>query len=525
MAAKTIAFNEEARAAMAAGVRKLARAVKVTLGPRGRNVILQQSFGGPKVTKDGVTVANDIELEDEYESIGARIVQQVASKTSDVAGDGTTTATVLAESILDEGLRGLAAGIAPIAMKTGMDKAVKAVTDRLAELSRPIESNDDLRHIAAISANNDKEIGDIIAAAMERVGRDGVITVEDSSTAETTVDLVEGIQFDRGYISPHFATGDSLTADLEEPYLLIADKKISTYKDLSTALEIVMDASKPLLIVAEDVDGEALATLVLNAARGALKVCAVKAPGFGDNRKALLQDLAVLTGAQVVSDETGLTFDAVDATHLGRARTVRVTKDDTLILEGAGDDEAIQERIEQVRAIMAQTSSSYDSEKLQERLGKLAGGIAKVMVGGHTEAEVTEKKARVEDAIQATRAAVEEGIVIGGGVALLRASDAIDELGLEGDEAVGARIIRDALSAPLGQIAQNAGESSAVVINKVRASEGNIGFNAYSLKYEDLLAAGVIDPTKVTRSALQNAASVSTLLLTTEAVVGNAAKD
>jgi chaperonin GroEL len=517
MGAKRILFDQEAREAISRGVEKLAKAVKVTLGPRGRNVILQQSFGGPKVTKDGVTVAKEIELEDTFEQIGAHIVKEVATKTSDRAGDGTTTATVLAESLYNSGLKRLLAGITPIAMKRGIEQAVAAVSAELKAMSRPVESDSDIRNVAAISANNDPDIGAIIADAMGKVGRDGVITVENSSSSETFVDVVEGCSLDRGYISPHFATDkDLMRVELETPYILITDKKISSVSDLVPVLETISSAKGSLLILADDVDGEALSTLVINAARGILKVCAVKGPSFGDQRKAMLQDIAILTGGQLITDETGGRLDKLEITHLGRAKSVIIDKDTTLITEGAGDEDEIRARIEQLRQQVTQTTSTYDVEKLQERLGKLAGGVAKVCVGGYTEQEVGEKKARIEDAIQATRAAVEEGVVVGGGVALLRASKAIDRLSLQGDEALGAEIVNEALRAPLAQIASNAGASPNVVVEKVLGLTGNNGFNALTMDYSDLFAAGVIDPTKVTRSALENAASVAVMMLTTE---------
>lgn len=523
MGAKRIMFDQSARRAIGEGVSKLARAVKVTLGPRGRNVILQQSFGGPKVTKDGVTVAKDIELADQFEKIGAEIVKEVATKTSDKAGDGTTTATVLAESIYLQGLRRLEAGLAPIPLKRGIDRAVAAVTERLRSMSRTVDNNDAIKNVASISANNDPEIGAIIADALEKVGRDGVVTVEESSSLDTYVEVVEGILLERGYLSPHFATDkENLTVELEEAFVLLTDKKISSYAELIPVLEMVVEAGKPLLIIADEVDGEALATLVLNAMRGNLKVCAIKAPSFGDTRKALLQDLAVLTGGQLMTEDTGHKLDQIEASDLGMVKKVTVNKDNTLLLEGAGDEDAIRARVEQVKAEMELTTSNYDREKLQERLGKLVGGVAKILVGAHTEAELKERKARVEDAVQATRAAIEEGVLVGGGVALIRAASAIDELGLEGDLADGAGIIRDALSAPLAQIAANAGEAPAVVIKKVREAEGDFGFNAYTLGYVDLYQEGVLDPTKVTRSALENAASIASMLLTTEAVVTEA---
>jgi len=523
MGTKSICFDQEARRKILEGVSKLARVVKVTLGPRGRNVLLQQSFGGPKITKDGVTVAKDIELQDEYEQIGAQIVKEVATKTSESSGDGTTTATILAEAIFKAGLRQLEAGVAPIPMKRGVDQAVAAIKVRLAEMSKKVDGIEDLKNVASISANNDPEIGGIIADAMSAVGRDGVITVDQSSTLETTIEIVEGLQFGRGYISPHFASNRELqNAELEEPYILVTDKKISTVREIVPVLEAVSEAGKPLLIIAEDITGEALSTLSINALRGVMKVCAVKGPGFGDNRKNLLRDIAIITGAQVITEETGMKLEDTGVAELGRARKAVIDRNDTLILEGAGSDEAIRGRIDEVRAQLENESSAYDKEKLEERLGKLSGGVAKILVGAATEAELTEKKARVEDAIQATRAAIAEGVVVGGGVALLRASKALDALKLEGDEAAGVRLIREALSAPLSQIALNAGEAPAVVVGKVLEGEGDFGWDAHRNEYGDIFAAGVVDPTQVTRSALENAASVASMLLTTEAVVANA---
>jgi len=520
MPAKKIAFDQEAREAIRRGVRKLARAVRVTLGPRGRNVILAKSYGSPTVTKDGVTVAKEIELEDSYENMGAQMVKEVASKTSDVAGDGTTTATILAEAIFEEGLKNVTAGANAMALKRGVEAAVQAVSDELKKMSIPVKGRREIEQVGTVAANNDEEIGRMIAEAMEKVGKDGVITVEEGKSLETTVDLVEGMQFDKGYISPHFITDyDSMQAVLEDAYILVHEKKLSAVKDLLPLLEKTAQAGRPLLVIAEDVEGEALATLVINKLRGTLKCCAVKAPGFGDRRKAMLEDIAILTGARAIMEDLGIELSSVDLSYLGRAKKVVVEKENTTIIEGAGESSAIQGRIAQIKKEIDETTSDYDREKLEERLAKLAGGVAQINVGAATEAEMKEKKARVEDALHATRAAVEEGILPGGGVALIRATKALDRLKLDGDEAIGVDIIRRALESPIKQIAQNCGVDGAIVCEKVKESDGKLGFNANSLKYADLVEEGVIDPTKVTRSALENASSIASLLLTTEALV------
>jgi len=520
MAAKKIAFNQEAREAIRRGVNKLSRAVKVTLGPRGRNVIIEKSFGAPTVTKDGVTVAKEIELEDKYENMGSQMVKEVASKTSDVAGDGTTTATILAEAIFEEGLKNVAAGANAMDLKRGIETAVEAVTDALQKASVAVSDRKEIAQVGAVAANNDREIGDKIADAMERVGKDGVITVEEGKSLETDIEWVEGMQFDKGYISPHFVNNyESMECVLEDVYVLIHEKKISSAKDMVPLLEKIAQAGKPLLVVAEDVEGEALATLVVNKLRGTFQCCAVKAPGFGDRRKAMLEDIAILTGGEAIFEALGAKLENVTLKQLGRAKKVVVDKDNTTIIEGAGESDAIQGRIGALKTEIENTTSDYDREKLQERLAKLAGGVAQINVGGATEVEVKERKARVEDALHATRAAVEEGILTGGGVALLRASSAIDKLKLKGDQAVGADIVRRALDAPIKQIAENAGLDGAVVADKVRSNDGHFGLDASTLEYGDLVKAGVIDPTKVVRSALQNASSVASLLLTTEAIV------
>ena len=520
MAAKKIAFDQEAREHIRKGVNKLARAVKVTLGPRGRNVVLQKSFGSPTVTKDGVTVAKEIELEDSYENMGAQMVKEVASKTSDVAGDGTTTATILAEAIFEEGIKNVTAGANPMSLKRGIDRAVEAVNKKLKEMSIPVKSKKEIAQVGTIAANSDETIGAIIADAMEQVGKDGVITVEEGKSLETTVDLVEGMQFDKGYISPHFVTDfEDMEAVLEKPFILIHEKKISAIKDLIPLLEKLAKQRKPLLIIAEDIEGEALATLVVNKLRGTIECCAVKAPGFGDRRKAMLGDIALLTGGKAIFEDLGINLENVDTTFLGRAKKVVVDKENTTIIEGAGESAAIQGRIAQIKKEIDDTTSDYDREKLEERLAKLAGGVAQINVGAATESEMKEKKARVEDALHATRAAVEEGILAGGGVALLRARDVLDNLKLGGDEAIGVDIVRRALVVPLKQIAQNAGSDGAVVAQKVEENDGNYGFNAATLKYTDLVKDGVIDPTKVVRTALLNAASIASLLITTEALV------
>jgi len=518
--AKIIDYNSSARAKLKAGVDKLADAVKVTLGPRGRNVVIEKKFGSPTITKDGVTVAKEIELEDHFENIGAQMVKEVASKTSDDAGDGTTTATLIAQAIFREGVKNVTAGHNPMAIKRGIDKAVITVNEAVKKMSRPVSGKQEISQVGTISANSDKQIGDLIAEAMEKVGKDGVITVEEAKTAETTLDVVEGMQFDRGYLSPYFVTDpEDMEAVLEDPYILIHDKKIGSMKDLLPLLEKVVQTGRPLLIISEDVEGEALATLVVNKLRGTIKVAAVKAPGFGDRRKAMLDDVATLTGGKVISEELGFKLENALLTDLGHAKKVTIDKDNTTIVEGAGKKEDIQGRIKQIRKQIDDTTSDYDKEKLQERLAKLAGGVAVINVGAATETEMKEKKARVEDALHATRAAVEEGIVPGGGVAFLRAIKSLDKLKLEEDEMVGVRIIRKALEEPIRQIAQNSGTESSIVVNKVLENTDAYGYNAQTDVYEDLFKAGVIDPTKVTRMALENAASIAGLLLTTEAII------
>jgi chaperonin GroEL len=522
MAAKELDFDVEARARLKKGVDKLARAVKVTLGPKGRNVVLDRKFGSPTVTKDGVSVAKEIELDDPVENMGAQMVKEVATKTSDVAGDGTTTATVLAQAIFSEGLKNVTAGTNPMGIRRGIEKAVDAVVEELKKLSMETKGRREIAQVGAISANNDAEIGELIADAMEKVGKDGVITVEEARGLETELETVEGMQFDRGYLSPYFVTDpDRMEAVLEDPMILIHDKKISSMKDLLPILEKVAQMGKPLLIVSEDTEGEALATLVVNKLRGTLKVCAVKAPGFGDRRKAMLQDIAVLTGGQVISEEVGFKLENAVVSDLGSAKRVVVDKDNTTIVDGGGETDKIKGRIEEIKVAIDKSTSDYDSEKLQERLAKLAGGVAVINVGAATETEMKEKKALVEDALHATRAAVEEGIVPGGGVALLRAQTALDKLKLERlDEQIGVTILRKALEFPLRQIAQNAGQEGSIVVEKVRNSKNaNFGYNAQTDVYEDMVEAGVIDPTKVVRTALQNASSIAGLLLTTEAVV------
>ncbi|MEO6778201.1 MAG: chaperonin GroEL [Gemmatimonadaceae bacterium] len=522
MAAKELYFNTEARAAIKRGVDQLAEAVKVTLGPKGRNVVIDKKFGSPTITKDGVTVAKEVELADPIENMGAQMVKEVATKTSDLAGDGTTTATVLAQAIFREGLKNVTAGANPMAIKRGIDKAVQAVVDELKAISVPTSGKKEIAQVGTISANNDKEIGDLIAEAMEKVGKDGVITVEEAKGLETTLDTVEGMQFDRGYVSPYFVTDpDKMEAVLEDGVILIHDKKISSMKDLLPILEKVAQLGKPLLIIAEDIEGEALATLVVNKLRGTLRVCAVKAPGFGDRRKAMLQDIAVLTGGQVISEEVGFKLENAVVTDLGRAKRIVIDKDNTTIIDGAGTDDAIQGRVKEIKAAVEKTTSDYDREKLQERLAKIAGGVAVINVGAATESEMKEKKARVEDALHATRAAVEEGIVPGGGVALIRAQKALKDLKFaDADEQVGVDIIRRAIEEPIRMIVQNAGGEGSMVIEKVRSAKDNtFGYNALTDTYEDLVQAGVIDPTKVTRTALQNAASIAGLLLTTEALI------
>jgi chaperonin GroEL len=531
--AKQILHGEDSRQAILRGVNTLANAVKVTLGPKGRNVVIEKKFGSPTITKDGVTVAKEIELPEGLENIGAQLVKEVASKTSDIAGDGTTTATVLAQAIFREGVKTVAAGANPAALKRGIDKAVEAIIGKrdehgavqggaLSEFSKPV-SGDMIAQVGTISANSDEQIGTIIAAAMKKVGKDGVITVEESRTMETQLDVVEGMQFDRGYLSPYFVTdAERMEAALENPYILIYEKKISTMKDLLPLLEQIARTAKPLLIIAEDVDGEALATLVVNKLRGTLNVAAVKAPGFGDRRKAMLEDIAVLTGGKAITEDLGIKLEGVTLEDLGTAKRITIDKDNTTIIDGGGEDAKIEGRVKEIRAQVEKTTSDYDREKLQERLAKLVGGVAVIKVGAATETEMKEKKARVEDAMHATRAAVEEGIVPGGGVALIRCTPAVDALikTLEGDEKIGATIIRRAIEEPLRMIVMNAGEEGSVVINKINESKDtNYGYNAGSGVYEDLVKSGVIDPTKVTRTALQNAASISGLLLTTEAII------
>ncbi len=519
--AKLIVYNTEARAGLKSGVDKLADAVKVTLGPKGRNVIIEKKFGAPTVTKDGVTVAKEIELEDPVENMGAQMVREVASKTSDVAGDGTTTATVLAQAIFREGLKNVTAGANPMDLKRGIDFAVTKVVEFLKSISKDVEGRNEIAQVGAISANNDKSIGDLIADAMEKVGKDGVITVEEAKGTETSLEVVEGMQFDRGYLSPYFVTDpESMEAVLEDPYILIHDKKISSMKDLLPILEKVAQQGRALLIIAEEVEGEALATLVVNKIRGTLKVCAVKAPGFGDRRKAMLEDIAVLTNGTVISEERGFKLENATISYLGTAKKVVIDKDNTTIVEGSGKPEEIKKRINEIKAQIEKTTSDYDKEKLQERLAKLSGGVAVLKIGASTEVEMKEKKARVEDALHATRAAVEEGIVAGGGVALVRAIPVLEKLeGQNEDQTTGIRIVQKALEEPLRQIVNNAGLEGSVVLQKVKEGKADFGFNAATEQYENLVKAGVIDPTKVTRTALENAASVSSLLITTEAVV------
>ena len=520
MAAKKLAFQEEAREAVRRGVRKLARAVKVTLGPRGRNVILEKSWGSPTVTKDGVTVAKEIELEDAYENMGAQMVREVAAKTSDAAGDGTTTATILAEAIYDAGLRNVTAGANPIALQRGIQLAVKTVVEELGKLSQKIRDKTETAQVARIASNNDAEIGNMIAEAMERVGKDGVITVEEGKGLETTVEWVEGMQFDKGFLSPHFVTSpEEMTCVLEDVYVLVHEKKLSSLKELLPLLERVAQSGKPLLVIAEDVEGEALATLVINKLRGTFPCCAVKAPGFGDRRKAMMEDIAILTGGRAIFEDLGIELKNIRIDDLGRAKKVVVDKETTTIIEGAGSSAAIKGRIEQLKREIEKTTSDYDREKLQERLAKLAGGVAKINVGAATEVEMKEKKARVEDALHATRAAVEEGIVPGGGVAYLRCLPALEKLQVSGDEAIGVDIVKKALEAPIRQIAENSGVDGSIVSERVKAGTGAFGFDALANEFADLVKAGVIDPTKVARTALENAASVAALLLTTEALV------
>jgi chaperonin GroEL len=521
MAAKELHFDTEARAALKRGVDQLAEAVKVTLGPKGRNVVIDKKFGAPTVTKDGVTVAKEVELADPLENMGAQMVKEVATKTSDLAGDGTTTATVLAQAVFREGLKNVTAGANPMAIKRGIDRAVTAIVEELKKLSVPTSGKKEIAQVGTISANNDKEIGDLIAEAMEKVGKDGVITVEEARGLETTLETVDGMQFDRGYLSPYFVTDpEKMEAVLEDAYILIHDKKISSMKDLLPVLEKVAQMGKPLLIIAEDVEGEALATLVVNKLRGTLKVAGVKAPGFGDRRKAMLQDIAVLTNGQVVSEEVGFKLENAVLSDLGHAKRIVIDKDNTTLIDGAGDEKKIEGRINEIRVAVDKSTSDYDKEKLQERLAKLAGGVAVINVGAATESEMKEKKARVEDALHATRAAVEEGIVPGGGVALIRAQRSLKGIKLDADEQIGVEIIKRAVEEPLRMIVHNAGGEGSIVLEKVRASKDDkFGYNALTDTYDDLMAAGVIDPTKVTRTALQNAASIAGLMLTTEAIV------
>jgi chaperonin GroEL len=527
MAAKQIAFDQEARDAMRKGISKLARAVKVTLGPKGRNVILQKSFGSPTVTKDGVTVAKEIELEDKYENMGARMVREVASKTSDVAGDGTTTATVLAEAIFNEGLRAVVSGVNPMLMKRGMEKAVDDIIERLKKMSIPVKSKKDMDNVATVAANNDPEIGRIIAEAMDKVGKDGVITVEEGKTFETSNEFVEGMQFDRGYLSPYFVTDpQKMECELEDPYILIYEKKISSNKDLVPVLERVLNTGKPILIISEEVEGEALATLVINKLRGTFKCAAVKAPGYGDRRKAMLEDIAILTGGKAIFEDLGIQLENIQLSDLGRAKKVKIDKDNTTIIEGVGKKQAIQGRVQLIQRELEKSTSDYDKEKLSERIAKLSGGVAKINVGAATESEMKEKKARVEDAMHATRAANQEGILPGGGVALLRTSEGLKPKGLTHDEETGYNIVVRACKSPIEQIAENAGEDGKVVANKVLESkEQNFGYDARQDRYCDMVKEGIIDPTKVVRTALQNAASVATLLLTSDALVAEAPKE
>ena len=526
MAAKDIRFGEDARAKMVRGVNVLANAVKATLGPKGRNVVLQKSYGAPTITKDGVSVAKEIELADPFENMGAQMVKEVASKTSDIAGDGTTTATVLAQAFIREGMKAVAAGMNPMDLKRGIDHAVKAAVVELKSMSKPSSTSKEIAQVGAISANSDSNIGDLIAQAMDKVGKEGVITVEEGSGLDNELDVVEGMQFDRGYLSPYFVNNQqSMSAEMDDPYILLYDKKISNVRDLLPVLEGVAKSGKPLLIVAEEVEGEALATLVVNTIRGIVKVVAVKAPGFGDRRKAMLEDMATLTGGTVISEEVGLSLEKATIKDLGRAKKIQVTKENTTIIDGAGDAEGIQARIKQIKAQIEETSSDYDREKLQERVAKLAGGVAVIKVGASTEIEMKEKKARVEDALHATRAAVEEGVVPGGGVALIRALAAISGLkGINEDQNHGIQIALRAMEAPLREIVANAGEEPSVVLNRVKDGSGNFGYNAANGEFGDMIEFGILDPTKVTRTALQNAASIAGLMITTEAMVADAPK-
>src|SRR5574343_1312444 len=527
MAAKDIPFGEDARARMVKGVNILANAVKATLGPKGRNVVLDKSFGAPTITKDGVSVAKDIELADKFENMGAQMVKEVASKTADIAGDGTTTATVLAQAMIREGMKAVAAGMNPMDLKRGMDKAVTAVVDELKSLSKPCATSKEIAQVGSISANSDHNIGELIAKAMDKVGKEGVITVEEGSGLENELDVVEGMQFDRGYLSPYFVNNQqSMSAELDDPFILLFDKKISNVRDLLPVLEAVAKAGKPLLIVAEEVEGEALATLVVNTIRGIVKVCAVKAPGFGDRRKAMLEDMAILTGGTVISEEVGLSLEKATVKDLGRAKRVEIHKETTTVIDGAGDEEKIKARVASIQRQIEETTSDYDREKLQERVAKLAGGVAVIKIGAATEVEMKEKKDRVDDALHATRAAVEEGVVAGGGVALVRAATALDGVtGANDDQNVGINILRRAIEAPLRQIVANAGDEPSVVVNAVKNGEGNFGYNAATSQYGDMLEMGILDPAKVTRSALEHAASVAGLMLTTECMITEISED
>jgi chaperonin GroEL len=520
MPAKQMIYRENARQRMLEGVEKLAKAVKVTLGPKGRNVVLDKKWGAPTITKDGVTVAKEIELDDRFENMGAQMVREVASKTSDVAGDGTTTATVLAESIYREGLRNVTAGANPMGLKRGIEKAVEVVIEELRKLSKPVKDKKEISQVGTIAANGDDVVGDLIAEAMEKVGKDGVITVEEAKAIETSLEVVEGMQFDRGYLSPYFVTNpEKMEAVLEEPYILIHEKKISVLRELLPLLEKIAQTGKPLLILAEDVEGEALATLVVNKLRGTLKVAGVKAPGYGDRRKQMLEDLAILTAGKLLSEDLGIKLENITMEDLGRAKRVVIDKENTTIVEGAGQSQDIEGRVKQIRTQVEETTSDYDREKLQERLAKLVGGVAVIKVGAATETEMKEKKARVEDALNATRAAVEEGVIPGGGVGFVRCISAVAGLKLDGDEAIGATIVRRALEEPIRQLAYNAGAEGSIVVQKVKDGSGSFGYNVTTDTYEDLMASGVVDPTKVARSALQNAASIAALMLTTEALI------
>jgi len=521
--AKQLMFNEEARRKLLSGVEQISKAVKVTLGPKGRNVLLDKKFGAPTVTKDGVSVAKEVELADPYENMGAQLLKEVATKTNDVAGDGTTTATVLAYSLVKEGLKAVTAGMTPLELKRGIDKAVEIAVEEIKKNSKPIKDKEEISHVASVSANNDSEIGNTIADAMEKVGKDGVITVEESKTMDTSIEFVEGMQFDRGYISAYFVTDrDTMTSVYEDVYILIHDKKVSSMKDMLPLLEKVAQSGKPLLIIAEDCDGEALSTLVVNSLRGILRTCAVKAPGFGDRRKAMLEDIAILTGGEVISEELGLKLENTDISQLGKAKTVKIDKDNTTIINGAGKQKEIQDRIAQIKAQIEDTTSDYDREKLQERLAKLAGGVAVINVGAATEVELKEKKHRVEDALSATRAAIDEGIVPGGAIALIQAALALDKAdmnGLTDDEKVGFKIVKRALEEPIRQIAENACVDAAMIADRAKNEKRGMGFDAAKMEWVDMLKAGIIDPAKVTRSALQNAASIASLLLTTECAI------